>query len=284
MKQVRCMPQSTKGDLNMCDVCVMEAVKVRMLNRRDLFKGVAAASVAAGLTGTAALADGHNAVQDMTHAYDGDFPTFFGVPGITYEQPFNWDEHKFNLFDLTIREHTGTHIDAPFHFSADGVSVDQIEVGNLVVPLCVVDIKARAAEDADTLVTPDDLKAWISANGDIPERACVAMNSGWSAHVGDEKYRNADGEGKLHFPGFHAEAAAMLLETGAGSIAVDTLSLDHGISADFATHYAWLGSGRYGIENLANLDNVPASGATLVVGAPTHKGGSGGPARIFAMV
>ncbi|HHI69853.1 MAG TPA: cyclase family protein, partial [Rhodobacteraceae bacterium] len=68
------------------------------------------------------------------------------------------------------------------------------------------------------------------------------------------------------------------------SIAVDTLSLDHGPSADFLTHYAWLPSGRFGIENLANLDKVPAAGATLVIGAPKHRGGSGGPARIFAMV
>jgi kynurenine formamidase len=77
----------------------------------------------------------------------------------------------------------------------------------------------------------------------------------------------------------------MLLEdTGAMSIAVDTLSLDHGVSGDFATHYAWLPSGRFGIENIANLDKVPASGATLVVGAPKHRGGTGGPALVFAMV
>ena len=76
----------------------------------------------------------------------------------------------------------------------------------------------------------------------------------------------------------------LMEETKAMSLASDTLSLDHGISGDFATHYAWLPTGRFGIENIANLDRVPASGATLVVGAPKHRGGSGGPARIFAMV
>ena len=69
-----------------------------------------------------------------------------------------------------------------------------------------------------------------------------------------------------------------------GRIAVDTLSLDHGISADFAVHYSWLPAGRWGIENIANLDAVPASGATLVVGAPKVRKGTGGPCRIFAMV
>ena len=76
----------------------------------------------------------------------------------------------------------------------------------------------------------------------------------------------------------------MLLETGAVGMAVDTLSLDYGPSADFATHYAWLPTNRWGIECLANLDAVPAKGATLVVGAPKHRGGTGGPARVFAMV
>lgn len=270
----------------MCDICVMNSVKERMLSRRDLFKASAAVTATAALgTGTAALADGHGGVRDMTHAYDGEFPTFFNEPGISYEQVFNWDEHKFNLFDLTIREHTGTHIDAPLHFSKDGRSVDEIEVGNLVVPLCVIDIREKADADADAQVTPDDIAAWVSTNGDIPDRACVAMNSGWAAKAAGPEYRSADDAGGLHFPGFHIEATEMLLETSsAACMAVDTLSLDHGPSPDFATHYAWLPAGRYGIENLAGLDQVPAAGATLVVGAPTHKGGTGGPARIFALV
>lgn len=111
------------------------------------------------------------------------------------------------------------------------------------------------------------------------------MNSGWSDKVNSTGFRNADEAGVQHYPGFHVEAATMLMEeTGAQSIAVDTLSIDHGASADFATHYAWLPSGRFGIECMANLDRMPASGATLVVGAPKFRGGTGGQARIFAMV
>ncbi|MGB3407465.1 MAG: cyclase family protein [Jannaschia sp.] len=272
----------------MCDICVMDAVKDRMLSRRDLFRGGLATGIAgaAGLTtGTPALADGHGSIRDMTHAYDGTFPTFFNEPGITLEKLFDFPANGFNLFNLTINEHTGTHIDAPLHFSADGASVDQIALGNLIVPLCVVDIREKAEGDADAQVTPEDLMAWISMNGDIPDRACVAMNSGWASKVNDPAFRGADADGGLHFPGFHPEATAMLLETtSSAAIAVDTLSLDHGPSADFATHYAWLPAGRYGIECLAGLDQVPAAGATLVVGAPTHKGGTGGPARIFALV
>ena len=112
------------------------------------------------------------------------------------------------------------------------------------------------------------------------------MYSGWAAKSGDAAaYVGNDANDVKHFPGFHIEATQMLLEeTTAVAMAVDTLSLDHGPSPDFATHYAWLPAGRYGIENLAGLDQVPAAGATLVVGAPNHVGGTGGPARIFAMV
>lgn len=272
----------------MCDVCVMNKVKEKMLSRRDFFR-TSAATVGAAAVGSvaaapAALADGHGSIVDMTHKLSPEFPTFFGVPGIEMTQQFSFAKEGFNLFNLAINEHTATHIDAPLHFSADGTSVDEIPVTDLVIPLCVIDIAARAQEDADAQVTPDDLKTWIAAYGDIPDRACVAMHSGWAQKTANASYVGRSDNG-MHFPGFHIEATQMLLEmTTAAAMAVDTLSLDFGQSADFATHYAWLPAGRYGIENLAGLHNVPAAGATLFVGAPTHAGGSGGPARIMAMV
>jgi kynurenine formamidase len=272
----------------MCDACVIESVKQRMLSRRNLFKTAAAGAAAAATVGTnmaaPALAAGSGKVADLTHELHEQFPTFFGEQQFFKEQKFNWAEHKFNLFELRVNEHTGTHMDAPLHFSENGQSVAEVPVANLVCPLCVIDVKAKAADNADYQVTPDDIKAWTDANGPIPDGACVAMNSGWSAHVGSDKFRNADAEKKMHFPGFHIEATKALLETGAVGMAVDTLSLDYGISPDFATHYAWLPTNRWGLECIANLDDVPAAGATLILGAPKHKGGSGGPARVRAMM
>ncbi|WP_170606237.1 cyclase family protein [Ruegeria arenilitoris] len=272
----------------MCDICVMNSVKNRMLSRRDILRASAAVPVtaAAGLVASApaTLAAGHGRVVDMTHTFSEEFPTWVGEPGLNREQPANFADHGFNVFVYTVDEHSGTHIDAPLHFSADGLSVDEIPVNDLVCPLAVVDIRARAAEDADTQVTPKDLQAWIDANGPIPDGACVAMNSGWSTKTDTPGFRNADADGIQHYPGFHIEATQMLLETGARSIAVDTLSLDLGASQDFATHYAWLPTGRFGIECIANLDEVPASGATLIVGAPKIQGGTGGQARIFALI
>ncbi len=272
----------------MCDICVTNAVKERMLSRRSFFKGAAVSGLAAAsgslAAAPAALAQGHSSVEDLTHELYPEFPTYFGEQQFFYEQKFTFAKDKFNLGEIRVNEHTGTHVDAPLHFSADGLSVAEIPVQNLIVPLCIIDIAAKAETDADAQVTPDDVKAWIAANGEIPANACVAMHSGWARHLGTDKFRGADAEGKQHYPGFHVEAAQMLLETAAGSIGVDTLSLDHGISPDFATHYAWLPEGRFGIECLANLDRLPVTGATLVVGAPKHRGGTGGPARIFALV
>lgn len=271
----------------MCDICVMNSVKERMLSRRGFFRTASAAGAAAAVAGAAATpvsAKGHSSVTDLTHALHPEFPTWGGEPGFAKEQVFNFADNGFNVFNLSISEHTGTHIDAPLHFSADGNSVDEMPVESLIAPICVVDIASRAAENADTTVTPEDLKAWISANGEIPDGACVAMHSGWGAKVATDGFRNFDGNAQ-HYPGFHVEAAMMLMEeTGAASIAVDTLSLDPGNSPDFAVHYAWLPSNRFGIECVANLDQLPAAGATVFIGAPKFAGGSGGPARLLAMV
>ncbi|PVH28663.1 cyclase family protein [Pararhodobacter oceanensis] len=271
----------------MCNACVIENVKATMLSRRSLFQGAAmagAASVASGLVSARpALAEASGRVIDLTHAYDGSFPTFDGNPGIIMEPNVVFSESGYQLLELTIFEHTGTHIDAPLHFSEDGASVDELDPQRLMCPLCVVDISAKAAEDANAMVEAEDIEAWISANGDIPAGACVAMHSGWAAKVGMEEYRNTP-EGAFAFPGFSTSATDMLAEMDVACIGVDTLSLDPGNSADFAVHYSWLPGGRYGIENLKNLDQMPATGATVFVGAPTHKRGTGGPARVLAVV
>lgn len=231
------------------------------------------------------MAQTPNRVVDMTHTLTYDFPTYFGEQQFFDEDVFTYAENSFNLKSLRINEHTGTHIDAPLHFTDGGTSIDEVPVEALVCPLAIVDIKEKADADPDAQVTPEDLTAWISANGPIPAGACIAQNAGWQARLGTPTFRNADDEGKMHFPGFHVEAVQMLLdETEAGGVAVDTLSIDYGLSADFATHYQWLPANRWAVENMANLDQLPATGATLVVGAPKHQGGTGGPCRLIALV
>jgi kynurenine formamidase len=270
----------------MCHACVIEAVKRSMLSRRQLFAGVAAgaASVAAGLTSARpALAQASGRIIDLTHAYDGSFPTFDGNPGISYEADTRFTEFGVQIWQLRIMEHTGTHVDAPLHYSPGNASVDEIAPEKLMAPLCVLDHTAKAREDPNAMVESQDIEAWVSAHGEIPAGACFAMHSGWAAKVGTPEFAGGP-EGLQAFPGFSEAAVVMLEEMDVASIGVDTLSFDPGNTTTWAAHYAWLPSGRFAIECLAGLDQVPATGATIFIGAPKHKQGTGGPARILAVV
>jgi Putative cyclase len=102
------------------------------------------------------------------------------------------------------------------------------------------DVVERAAADPDHRLSPEDLAAHERAHGRILPRACVALRSGWDAHLGTPRFRNADASGAMRFPGFLPDTAPLLLERGVADAAVDTLSLDHGGSRDFGFH--WPGS------------------------------------------
>jgi len=275
----------------MCVPGCLEKVERRLVSRRTFFGG-AAAGVAAGAAmamprGPAFGQEGvtFNRVVDLTHTLPPDFPHFYGRPGLELIELVNYEDDGFNGLAWELNEHTGTHIDAPIHFSRDGQSCDEIPIDNLVVPIIVIDVRAKAETNPDYELTPDDIQAWIDEHGPIPQGACVAMNAGWDRHATGPKFRNADDDGVMHFPAFHVEAARMLMEEAdVVGIAVDTLSLDHGPSQTFDTHYAWLPSNRWGMECVANLSELPPRGATVVVGSPTVKGATGGPTRMVALV
>lgn len=239
---------------------------------------------------SAALAPAANGVisfsriVDLTHTLTIDFPTYGGSKNFEIETLFKLADNGYNMKRWLLVEHTGTHMDAPFHFS-DQDSADLIPVDKLYGPLAIVDIRAKAAENADAQLTLDDLKAWEATYGPLPAGAIVAMNSGWDQFVVGDKFGNADNDNVMHFPGFHVEAVEFLLEErDVKGIMVDTLSLDFGSSADFATHYRWLASNHWGIECVANLGELPALGATVIVGGPKVGGATGGLSRIFALV
>jgi kynurenine formamidase len=111
------------------------------------------------------------------------------------------------------------------------------------------------------------------------------MYSGWESRWNNsDDFRNADDDGVMHFPGFHGDAAAFLVEErDIHGIAVDTLSLDYGPSSTFDTHFTILGAGKFGLENVANLAMLKDRQATVIVGVPRWEGGSGGPCRVLAL-
>jgi kynurenine formamidase len=272
----------------MCVPGCQEAVQ-RALSRRGFFTGAAAGfaatAIASGATEAVAAPARFKSVVDLTHTMSPDFPTFFGVAGVELQKQFDLKKDGFNLHWWRIIEHGGTHLDAPIHFSENGATVDKIGVDALVVPLAVVDVMSKVEQNADYQLSRQDLAAWERRHGRLPNNCCLAMHSGWARHVGDAaKYTGKDAGG-FHFPGIAPEAAEWLMkERRVAGLAVDTLSLDHGPSKDFKTHYLWLPSGRWGLENVANLDKVPPAGATLVVGIAKVKDATGAPARLIALI
>jgi kynurenine formamidase len=282
-----CKAQIDESGEHMCVAGCEERVWAA-LSRRSFFTGAAASGfAAAAVPARAAETRSFTKVVDLTHTMSPEFPTFMGKPGIEMEREFDFKKDRFNLFWWHIVEHAGTHLDAPFHFSETGLSAEKLSVEQLVIPLAVVNVVYQAEQDADYQLSGEDLAKWESKHGRLPAGCCVALHSGWGelATTDPATFIGRDVDGTLHFPGFAPEAAAWLLkEREVAGIAVDTMSLDHGPSREFKTHQLWLPSGRWGLENVANLDKVPEAGATLVVGASKVKDSTGGLARVIALV
>ncbi len=178
----------------------------------------------------------------------------------------------------------GTHIDTPGHFVEGLRLVDQLTARELVAPIVVIDISEKAAEDPNAVVERADLRAFERRHGRIPNGALVAMDSGWAAKAGDTgAFLGGPSFPDYNFPGFSIDAAEWLAaRRDPVGIGVDTVSIDPGNSTTFPVHSGFLGSDRYGVEGLANLDRIPPTGATVFVGPIPWEEGSGAPCRVIA--
>ena len=279
----------------MCLPGTIEVVRERsdterraLVSRRGALLAGAATAVGAVLPASSVAArPAKKRYRDLTHVFRADFPIYGDPP--TFVSPTRTtvvevDPDGFYGQEWTFWEHAGTHVDAPGHFVAGGRRAPQLRPQELIVPIVVIDISGRVASNPDTVVTPDDLRAFERRHGRIPRRALVAMYSGWESRVGDAAaFRNADASGVFHFPGFGKAAVDWLLARRAiTAVGVDTLSLDHGPSTSFDVHLTLLGADKYGIEALANLKRIPPRGATAYVGLVPWEEGSGGPCRVIA--
>lgn len=232
-------------------------------------------------------------IVDLTHTYDAEtvyWPTdrdgFELEPLSEGVTPGGW-YYAANKFRTA--EHGGTHLDAPIHFAEGRKTADQVPLSQLIGPLVVVDVSQQAAENADYRVTVKDLEHWEARHGRIPDGAIVVMRSGWSSRWPDrERVLGTAVPGdteNLHFPGFSKEAARFLVgKREIDAVGVDTPSIDHGPSKDFIVHQIVNGADKPGLENLANLEDVPESGATIIALPMKIGGGSGAPARVIAVL
>jgi kynurenine formamidase len=231
---------------------------------------------------------------DLTHEFSSETLYWPTAERFTLEAEFHGQTPKGYFYAANryrASEHGGTHIDAPIHFAEGHKTVDQLPLDQLTGAAVVVDVSARAQEDADYQITVADLKAWEERHGKIPNGAILLLHTGFARLWPDaKKYLGTDEKGtdavaKLHFPGLHPDAARWLVsERPIKAVGLDTASIDYGQSTLFESHRILFEKNIPAFENVAALDQLPATGAYVIALPMKIKGGSGGPLRIVAWV
>jgi kynurenine formamidase len=247
------------------------------------------------------LAAGKIRVVDLTHTLSPEFPHISLPPEMGQAWPFRieeiarYDERGPAWYwnNFSCGEHTGTHFDAPVHWVSGkdlpNGATDSIPPERFIGPACVVDCSSEAARDADFLLRKDHLVKWEKAHGRIPPRAWVLMRTDWSKRSGDPvAYQNYDETGQ-HTPGPDTDAVRFLVEErdilgfGTESIGTDAGQAYH-LRPPYPCHYYMHGAGRYGLQCLANLDQLPATGAVVIAAPLKIRNGSGSPMRALALI
>lgn len=232
------------------------------------------------------IASGRTRVIDLSYAISEKLVPWPGDEK-WFEARINASHERNGYFSRSfwMLEHYGTHLDAPAHFAPGQATVEQIPVKHLFGPVVLLDVQEQGKRDADYQLPPALVQEWEKRNGRVPEGTIALLRTGWAARWPDAaRYRNQDAQGRMHFPGFSAEAAQLLIERKVSGLGCDTMSVEAGASSDFSLHRLTLGAGLYHLENLTDLSEVPESGAHLVVAPIKLEGGSGGAVRVFAIL
>jgi kynurenine formamidase len=230
----------------------------------------------------------------LSHAYDANaifWPT---------AEPFRLDKvadgvtpggYYYAANNFFTSEHGGTHLDAPVHFAQGRQTVDEIPLEKLVGRAIVIDVSAAASSDADYQIAVQDFERWEQQHGQIPPDSLVLLRTGYARHWPDAaRYLGTAERGEaavaqLHFPGLHPDAARWLAANRAiSAIGIDTASIDYGQSTQYESHRVLYERNIPAFENLASLDRLPPTGATVVALPMKIKGGSGAPLRAIALL
>ena len=246
-----------------------------------------------------ALASGAVRVVDLSQPLSHETPVIGLPPPFAQSAPFSMSQ--ISAYDaagpgwywnnLSMGEHTGTHFDAPVHWISGrdqpNGSTDTIPPGRLVAPACVVDVEAECAADAGFLLTRTRVEQWEAEHGRIPAGAWLLLRSGWSKRTGDAFLNNTDTGPQT--PGPDADCVRFLVQdrdvAGFGTECVGTdAGAAHSFDPAFPCHTFMHGAGKFGLASLANLDQLPATGALLITPPLKIAAGSGSPCRVLALV
>ncbi|MDR2884136.1 MAG: cyclase family protein [Deferribacteraceae bacterium] len=223
---------------------------------------------------------------DLSHPLSPSTPHWAGWHPLSVTELCNLNSSLFCAHDYTTVGQYGTHVDAPNHMVKGGRSLDQIAVDEMVYPLCVIDRSDVVATNADYSLTVADILDWEKRYGAIPEGAFVVFRSGWSKRA-PESMDNLDDDGKRHFPGWSLDSIKFLVEErkigGIGHETSDTEAPILSEKSNYEVEYYILAQNRIQLELLANVEQCPPIGALIFCTFPKVVGGTGYPARVFAL-
>ncbi len=224
-------------------------------------------------------------VVDLTHPIRPGIPVWPGDPAVQFETVATIEDDGYFLRQFRMGEHSGTHVSTPSAMADDGAGPDSISAQALVVPAIVIDAREAAASDPDYALGAEDVIEWENRNGTVAEGTCVLLLTGWNQYWdAPERFINLGADGSMHTPGFTPEAVSFLLDDrSAAGIGIDTHGVDAGRDAGLEASRAALRKGALVLECLNNLDQLPATGATLAIGRLPLVGGSGSPAAVLAL-
>lgn len=233
-------------------------------------------------------------VVDLSYAYDSTTIYWPTEKGFEFKKGFEGITPAgffYTANSFCSPEHGGTHIDAPIHFSQGKNTVDAIPVEQLIGPGIVIDVSARCETNRDYQVLVEDVQNWEMKYGKIPDGSIVLLRTGFGKYWPDRvqymgtNERGQEAVAKLHFPGLHPDAARWLVQNRKiNAIGLDTPSIDFGQSSRFESHVTLFEHNVPAFENVANLDQLPDKGFTVIALPMKVKGGSGGPLRIVALL
>ena len=225
-------------------------------------------------------------VVDLSHTIHSGMPGWPGDPKVAFQEVATLDPDGYYLRRFSMGEHSATHMNAPIAFHPGGLSIDAYPAESLTVPAVVIDVETRCAENPDYALSAAEISAWEKRHGRVPANAVVLLHTGWQGKWHDPAtYLGTGPNGGPGFPGFsHGAARFLTCQRDIAGLGTDTPGLEPGWDGGFSVNKLLLGQPRIALEYLTNLDQLPPTGITLVIGVLRLQGGSGSPVSVTAFV
>jgi len=212
-------------------------------------------------------------ILDLTLTISNKIPTFPGSPQPKFIPWENVKEDGYNLELLFLSTHTGTHMDAPYHFLEKGAKIHEISLKKLVSEAVLIKSKKKDGES----ITKRDIQKFEKKHGKIASFSSVIFYTGWQRNLQKKYYFTKN-------PGLSVSAAKYLASKKVSLVGIDSPSIDLGTDSKFSVHQIFAKKGILIVENLANLDKIKSPKFHLVVLPLKLKNATGSPVRAVAFV